>query len=369
MSEPRVAVVCSGIGVVSRGFERTMRDLFDTVGDSADLTLFKGAGPATSREVPLRALRRTSPLLAPVGPDRAVAIELATFALRLWPQLAAGRFDVIHCIEPYLLNVLAALGRRFGPRGTLLHTDGLGLTAASLRRADALHVLTPIALETVVGEGRSAATVRTLPTGIDVAGFSPTASRAEARQQLGLPAEQRILLEVAALNRRHKRVDALIEEVALLPGEPLLVVAGAPEEPEVATLGRARLGDRFRNVYVAPGEMPLWYAAADVLVHGALVEGYCLAILEAMAAGLPVIAHASPHFEWLVGDRRQLVDLEQRGAVGRALAALPGDASARNRERVAELDWPNLVPGYLDLYAWAHETGGALQGRSAMADK
>jgi len=52
-------------------------------------------------------------------------------------------------------------------------------------------------------------------------------------------------------------------------------------------LGQRRLGERFRYSHVASESVPLLYAAADVFVHPALVEGYCLAAVEAMAAGLP----------------------------------------------------------------------------------
>lgn len=325
-------------------------DLHEVVRERADVTLFRGAGPAAAGAVSLRTLRRTSPLLAPLGADQATAAELAQYALRLWPHLARGRYDVVHCIEPYLLNCLAALRRRRAFGATLVLTDGLGLTAASARRADILHVTTPLALAAVVADGRDASTVHCVPTGIDAAAFAPPCPRDEARRRLGLPQAGQVLLGVAAVNRRHKRVDALVREVAALPGEPTLVVVGAPEEREILDLGTQLLGSRFVHAYVAPSELPLWYAAADVFVHAALIEGYGLSILEAMAAGLPVVVHRSEHFEWLVGDVRQLVDESEPGWLGRALADLPPDFAEANRSRVAEVDWRQLAGQYVELY-------------------
>jgi len=350
---PRVALVCTGVGYVNRGFERLARDLFETMRDKVDVTLFKGGGPSSEREVQLRVPRRTDPHAALLGRDRALHLEYALYAARLYPRLRRGEFDVVHYLEPYLGNVLAAARRRFGGRFALLLTDGLGLTRRSSSRADLVHVLTPIARELLVGEGRAPAEVVDLPVGIHAAAFAPAISRAEARRRLGLPAEGRIVLDVAALNRGHKRIDALIAEVAALGGDTVLLVDGAPEEPALVEEGRRALGDRFRYLHVPSAEVPLLYAAADVFAHAALEEGYGIAVVEAMAAGLPVVVHDAPHFEWLVGDRRQLVDFSRPGALARGLEALPPDAASRNRARAAQLDWSALTAAYAALYETA----------------
>ena len=51
-------------------------------------------------------------------------------------------------------------------------------------------------------------------------------------------------------------------------------------------------------------EMAAWYAAADVLAFPSVKEGFGLAALEAMAAGVPVVTSDLPVFrEWLVPGR------------------------------------------------------------------
>ena len=348
MREGRIAVACAGVGVVNRGFERLARDLFELLRQEFDVVLFKGGGPRSEHEVPLRVPRRTGVTRKVVGAQRALELELALFAARLVPHLSRGRYDVVHYFEPYLGNVLARARRLFGGRYKLLFTDGLGMTYAGSRRADFVHVLTPVAYETV-RNGRPEDETFLIPAGISTSAFRVPVGRDEARSMLGLPLDQRVLLDVAAVNSSHKRIDVLIEEVAGLPEEDVLAVDGALEDARLLDLGQRRLGERFRYSHVASESVPLLYAAADVFVHPALVEGYCLAAVEAMAAGLPVVMHDAPHFQWLVGDPRQLVDFTRPGALRLGLESLPEDAAERNRKRADELDWSRLKPAYIEM--------------------
>ena len=137
----------------------------------------------------------------------------------------------------------------------------------------------------------------------------------------------------------------------------MLVLSGAVEEPRLLDLARARLGDRFRFADVPTEDTPLLYAAADVFVHAALEEGYGLAIVEAMAASLPVVVNRTAHFEWLVGDPRQLADLSRPGALVDQLAKLPADAGARNARRAHELAWAHLIPQYVARYETVRDAG------------
>ena len=350
-NEPRVALVCAGLGVVNRGFERLAADMYDLLAPDFPVTLVRGGGPRRPGELRLRVPRRNERPLALLGGDRALALELAAFAARLAPSLVAGRFTVVHYLEPYLGNLLFELRRRLGLSFALLLTDGVGMTADGSRRADLVHVVTPEARERVLAGGRASASVEFIPCGIRVERFAPRIGRDEARARLGLPSGPRVLLDIAALNRGHKRIHVLIDEVARVGDDSILLIDGSPEDPGLIAYGKSVLGERFQHRHVPTADVPLLHAAADVFVHVALEEGFGLAAVEAMAAGLPVVMHDQPHFRWLVGDVRQLRDLVQPGAVAGALAALPRDASERNRARAAELDWATLQPRYAALYA------------------
>ena len=344
----RIALACTGLGYVPRGFERYTRELFDTVRDDVDVTLYaaRSHGP---REVAIRVPHRDG-RLARVGDERAYHLEVAAFAGRLALRLRRDGIGVVHYSEPYLGNVLAALRRRLRLDVQLLLTDGLGLTPASAARADRLHVLTPHAHAAAIAGGRGADALFEIPYGLNVGAFHATHEQAASRSRLGLPIDGRIVVDVAAVNARHKRIDVLIDEAARLPAEWTLVVVGAPEEPELLARGRAALGDRFVHVRLAREEMVHAYAAADVFAHAAREEGFGLGIVEAMAAGLPVVVNRSDHFAWLVGDESQLVDVDEPGAIAAGIVAAHADAAARNRARAETFDWNVLAPRYVEMY-------------------
>jgi glycosyltransferase involved in cell wall biosynthesis len=343
----RVALVCSGLGYVPRGFERYTRELFDTVKEDVEVTLFAAAA-AGPGEVALRVPHRNG-LLASLGAERAYRVELAAFAARLLPHIVRRKIELVHYSEPYLGNVLAAMRRRLGLHFKLLLTDGLGLSARSSSRSDLLHVLTPVAHAEALAGGRNASDIFEIPYGVHPS-VGAAVSRSEARSRLGLDMTSHVVLDVAALNRRHKRVDRLIAEAARLPSDWSLLVVGAVEEADLIDEGREQLGARFAHRQLERAEMPLAYAAADVFAHTALEEGFGLAVVEAMSAGLPLALYRSPHFEWLVGDERQLVDGERPGSLSDAILAAASDAGSRNRARAADFDWRRLEADYVEMY-------------------
>ncbi len=72
---------------------------------------------------------------------------------------------------------------------------------------------------------------------------------------------------------------------------------------------------------VPDADIPQWYAAADVLAFPSVKEGFGLAVLEAMSAGIPVVTSDLPVFrEYLVPGRDAL--LIEPGDVGGLAAAL-----------------------------------------------
>jgi glycosyltransferase-like protein len=105
-------------------------------------------------------------------------------------------------------------------------------------------------------------------------------------------------------------------------------------------------------------EIPGWYAAADVLAYPSVKEGFGLAALEAMSAGLPVVTSDLPVFrEWLVADRDALlVPVGDVAALVSALERALTDVELRARLQSAgravakELTWTASAQTHLDLY-------------------
>jgi glycosyltransferase involved in cell wall biosynthesis len=231
-----------------------------------------------------------------------------------------------------------------------VYVDGLGLAPSHLTNAaDLIQVMSPDRANEAREAGLDPRRIIELPYGVDTSRYKEAVrSGVEARRRLGLP-DGPILLSVAALNRGHKRVDHVVDEFARSKSEGCLVLCGPIEDQTILDEANALLGQRVRHLYMEPGDMPSVYAAADCLVVGALEEGFCLAAVEAMASGLPVVAADTPHFRWLLGRAGRYVDMTVPGSLADALGDLPPREPTVAMREAGRFSWDVLIGRYRDL--------------------
>jgi len=84
---------------------------------------------------------------------------------------------------------------------------------------------------------------------------------------------------------------------------------------------------------VGDAELPSWYQAADAFIFPSIKEGWGLAVLEAMAAGLPVITSDIPVFREYLTDGRDVVmtPAGNATALADAMVRVATDAGLRSR--------------------------------------
>jgi glycosyltransferase involved in cell wall biosynthesis len=168
-----------------------------------------------------------------------------------------------------------------------------------------------------------------------------------------------VILSVAALNRYHKRLDWLIEEVAMLPQpRPFLLLVGQEESetPVIRMLAARRLGPDGHSIRsVERHEIADIYRASDVFVLASLGEGLPRALIEALGFGLPCVAHDYPVTQFALGDHGELGDLAVSGELARLLARTlaRGDTAeakeARRRFAHQNFSWDRLRARYVKL--------------------
>jgi len=151
--------------------------------------------------------------------------------------------------------------------------------------------------------------IEVLPSGIELDAFERGRAEVQARgaavrqrlvRKAGLPRDSRILLFVGRLDHR-KNIDFLLDVLAILPdceGSPVhLVILGegpARNQLEEQVVQRG-VNDRVSILGKQPfEEVVRWYATSDVFGFPSTVETQGLVLVEAMAAGLPVVARDSP---------------------------------------------------------------------------
>ena len=107
---------------------------------------------------------------------------------------------------------------------------------------------------------------------------------------------------------------------------------------------------------VTDGELAALYAAAECLLHPALLEGFGLTPLEALAAGTPVVGYRAGAVEEVVGDAGVLVDDGRPDDLGEALLEVLGDSALRARlrerarPRAALFSWDRAARDTLSVY-------------------
>jgi glycosyltransferase involved in cell wall biosynthesis len=148
--------------------------------------------------------------------------------------------------------------------------------------------------------------VRVVPTGVESGYFVPPTDKASVRAQLGLPAEEPIVLGVARL-AAVKQFDRLITAFAAAHARGLqarLVIAGdGPERANLERLCRT-YGVQDRVLLAGYCDRPrlrAYMQAADLQVCSSAFENLSLAILEGMSCGLPVLGSPGGGTPELVG--------------------------------------------------------------------
>ena len=171
--------------------------------------------------------------------------------------------------------------------------------------------------------------IRYVPNGVETARFAQAgAGRASAG---GRPL---VIGSVGAL-RPEKRFDRLLRVFSALAAERddlrLLLVGDGPERPALEALA-AKLGIAPRVEFAgAQSEVAPFYARMDAFALTSDTEQAPLALIEAMASGLPAVATAVGDVSAMLtpGNRPYVVATDDENGFARRLAALMGDEALR----------------------------------------
>ncbi len=355
----RVVIACCGLEHTRRGFEAYSRELFDALTGTVDVVLCKGSGKRRPNEVVIPCLRRDF-LSHFMNPWRAFYWEQITFAISLVPYLMFKKVDIVHFSEGNIGNALARFVRWTGLRTRLLQSNGGPLHPAHFRPEVFVVQVCKDGLDQALAYGIPAERQRLIPYGIAPESIRTKQTREASRRQFNLPADKFVVLALSALSCTHKRLDHMIQEVAAMQDEAVfLCMAGHPttETPRLQALASELLPHRHKFLSVPRADVPELLAAADLFAHAAIGEGFGMVLLEACAAGVPVVCHDSPHFRWVLDESAVYVDMRAPGELAARIQALMGDRNAMRRygalgaERVeTHYSWKVLLPRYLDMF-------------------
>lgn len=213
-----------------------------------------------------------------------------------------------------------------------------------------------------------------IPNGIDLSRFKAHKATRDVRKGLDILPGARVFL---ALGRHHpkKNFAQLIEAAAKLRTEEKLpfavIIAGRGVYELKSKVDEHGASDIVHlcepeEVVASGGSDPLnlpgdeildFYAAADVFIMPSLIETFGIVTIEAMAAGLPVIAADSPGSTDVIrGGKDGLIYDGSLRELVRSMAGMLEDNehckaySKKSLKRAENFDWAEIVERYLDEY-------------------
>jgi 1,2-diacylglycerol 3-alpha-glucosyltransferase len=346
------------LGGVARAVE-TMRVTLEALGHQVVVIAPRMAGA-----VGAPGILRVPAVPAPTYPDFALPLPLSPGWVR---RIAALDLDIFHAQHPFLLGGAARrLARRLGrPLVFTYHTlydkyahyvplprplvarQAVRWSTRFANQADLVIAPSAGLAARLRTQGVGRPTV-VLPTGVDLTRFRP-GDAAAARAALGLPAAPPLALYVGRLDRE-KNLALLLQAFERMadrhPGVELVLVGRGTQEAALRRQLRGRgVGAR---IHFAGGigldAVVRYYQAADLFLFASTTETQGLAVLEAMAVGLPVVAVRASGVEEAVVDGVSglLVPEEPEAFAGAALQVL-GDADLAAKLRAGAREASRLA--------------------------
>lgn len=229
---------------------------------------------------------------------------------------------------------------------------------ANARRADVIVAPSRYAANTASRlYGLDAGTVSVRPEPIDVAGWHARLAAAPRRA----PGSPTVLAVARMYPRKH--LDDLLEATRLLapriPDLAVRIIGGGPEAVALrAQHARLGLGDRVRFLgEVGAAELAIEYANADLFCLPSVQEAFGIVFVEAMAAGIPIVACRAAAVPEVVEDGRTgvLVSPRRPDLLADAIEGLVHNPELRKalgaggRQRADTYDVPRVARAWLEV--------------------
>ena len=284
------------------------------------------------------------------------------FRFAAW--LRRHRIAVIQTCDLYA-NIFGLIGAalagvpvRIGSRRELnpdKSAKQIRLQRLAYRFATRIVANSPAAVKMLEAEGVKLSDISLIPNGVDMAAYKPREPRGSIRE----------VVTVANLRPEKSHETLIAAAAALAPSHPALrfaVVGDGSRLAELQALARARGVERIVDFLGHREDVPALLAAADLFVLPSRSEAFPNSVIEAMAAGLPVIATGAGGLLDLVDNGRTgiLVPPCDPDALGQAITSLVNDPARAHRlgaeartDIASRFGFDRMVHAFEDLY----ETG------------
>jgi glycosyltransferase involved in cell wall biosynthesis len=296
---------------------------------------------------------------------------LGNIAPAMLPGVLTGRWDVLHAhAYGYFPTFAAAMGKLLERSALVVtpHSDpgrpslekrafDRVVPLITLRRANRVIALTSREARYLERLGVAHERIAVIPNGVDMEEFAPV--RAAMRE-----GDDVRILFAGRCYPQQKGLEVLLDAMAFLRDDARIRLRIVGEDwgghSVIRSMARSH-GIKDRITLLGRVDRPSLieeFQSADVFVLPSLFDSFPIAILEAMAAGLPVVATRVGGVPDIVEDGRTgvLVDPGDAKALAGALRGLASDGSARRemgrrgRERARQFSWEEILPQIKRVY-------------------
>ncbi len=214
----------------------------------------------------------------------------------------------------------------------------------------------------IKGWGISKEKIKVIYNAVDVQKYILKYSKEEARKKLDLEPHAKIILTIARLApwKGIDKVIPILPEIAKQVSKVKYLVIGEGDKLYLKQLAKScKAKDRITFLgRVDYSETPYWFKAVDVFVLYSGYEGFSHVILEAMAAGIPVIASKKGGNPEAISDGKNglLISLGKEEELKKAIIKVlnkPEFAQnlvKRGREKIKKFNWDKLVKETLKIF-------------------
>lgn len=359
----KVLIICSGLGHINRGYESFTAECFYNLQNnlSFQFILIKGAGKMSADNKTAFCLKRNSVITKSISKIIKIEpylIEQFTFFIFLIPYLIYYQPKVIFYSDFNLGTFLWHLRNVLNFKYKLLYSNGAP-NGPPFTRMDHIQQHLPVHYQNALKGGTSIEMQTLIPYGINFPKARLTSFQVDCsalKIELNIPINKKIILSAGAINKGHKRMDYLINEVAMLSDEHFLIILGqqTPETPFIEELAVNLLDNRFLIKSVDSSEMSAFYELADIFVLASLSEGLPRVLPEAMSFGLPCFVHDYAVTRETLQDYGFYCDASKSGTLSSAItlyfkAASSYDKLALKKYAYNKFAWENLKDGYITM--------------------
>lgn len=193
-----------------------------------------------------------------------------------------------------------------------------------------------------------------IPNGVAIDAIAE--AKPASREELGIPKEQKIILQVASFTSQ-KDQKTLIQSMVLLQTNTLLLLVGdGPLKAEMKELAHSLgLEDHVRFLGIRM-DVPRLLRLADIVVLSSHYEGLSLSSIEALASGKPFVATDAPGLTEIVEDAGILFPIGDSKKLAEIIDELfqnkqwYANTVARCVERAQQFSLDKMIAKHLELY-------------------